>query len=229
MTRLLITIQEKGGVAKSFLTIHAIFYLRSLGHAFRPVDFDLTDGLITKVFPAPESATLSPDVSLVRSGESLLPDLIQRVIEGQKYAIDCGANTGNAWDVLFKEVCPHLPKAMEAAGVNVTLLVPVTSDEKTWRCFENYKTQFPMATQIMVIVKEYKDEQFTPPPHPAHLTIELPLAVPKLFTTYRSRGMAIDQIAVTAIPELRRVRAFAEGYLPQLHSVFDKIKQHLIP
>lgn len=229
MNRLLITIQEKGGVSKTFLTIHLVSYLRSLGHVVRPVDLDLTDGLITKVFPPPDSATLSPDVSFIRSGESRMPDLLQMVIEGKRFAIDCGANTGNSWDVLFREVCPHLPKEMEAAGVKITLIVPVTSDEKTWRFFDHYKTQFPNATQIMVVVREHKDEQFTLPRHPAELTIELPLAVPKLFTTYRSMGMSIDQIAVSELPDLRLVRSFARGYLPQLHATFDKIKKHLLP
>ena len=229
MSRLILTIQEKGGVSKTFLAVHLVTYLRSLGHSFRPVDFDLTAGLITKVFPTPDSATLSPDVSLIRSGESKLPDLMQAVLDGRLYAIDCGANTGNAWHALFTEVWPNLPELLQSAGVKITLVVPVTSDEKTSLFFDHYKKQFPFSTQIMVVVKEHKDEQFSLPKHPQELTFELPLAVPKLFTTYRSMGKSIDEIASSESADLRFIRSFARGYLPQLHGAFDKVRKHLLP
>ncbi len=229
MSRFIIVTQEKGGVGKTFLSVHLTSYLRKLGHTYRPVDFDVQAGLVSRIFPSPDSANLNPDASLISSGESRFPELMERVLKGQQFLVDCGANTGKAWDTLLNQAWPSLLDELAEAGVKITLIVPVASDEKSCPMFEHYKTMFPGATQIMVIVREFKDEQFQIPSHPKELTIELPLAPEKLFSSYRKKGLTIDQIATSADPELAFVRGFARGYLPQLHATFDRIKPHLLP
>lgn len=229
MSRLIIVLQEKGGVGKTFLAVHLTSFLHQLGHIYRPVDFDLTAGLLTKVFPKPASASISPDVGALRSGESRLPELMERAMKGELFLVDSGANTGAAWQTLFSETYPSLQAELDEHQIKTTLIVPVTSDEKTTFFFEHYKALFPKATVIMVVVREFRDEQFLVPAHPAGLTIDLPLAPPKLFTTYRTRAMAVDAIANSADAALSMDRAFARGYLPQLHASFRKIQPHLLP
>lgn len=229
MSRAIIVLQEKGGLAKTFLAIHLTIYLRKLGHTFRPVDFDLTEGLLSRVFPPPASGNLSPDVVLLKSGESMLPAAMRKVLEGSNYLFDCGANTGVAWVTLFNETYPSLLSEMEKAGVKMTLVVPVSSDLKSRQFFGRYKEWFPKADIVMVVVRSYSSQLIELPEHPRNLTIELPIAPPKLFWTYSDRAMSIDDIAASTDNDLQFDRGFALGYLPRLHAEFDKIRPALTP
>lgn len=227
MSRLIVVIQEKGGVGKTCLSVHLTSFLRSQGHNYRPVDFDHDgEGVIIQVFP--DGASVSPNVPQLRNGESRFPELMERVLDGQLFLIDCGANTGAAWDVLFSEVWPDLHQQLAAKEVKTTLIVPVTIDPKTANRFERYRL-WPDATLIMVRVKTFAGQELVTPDHPAELTIDLPLAPPKLFTTYMTKRMTFDAIAASQAPALSIDRAFARGYLPQLHASFRKILPHLKP
>jgi hypothetical protein len=182
-------------------------------------------GLLSKIYP--DCASVSPQDSLVRSGESLLPQLMERVMEGELFIIDCGANTGPGWEALFKVVWPTLADEMNAKGVKWTIIVPITSAEETLTNFALYKKQYPRATFILCVVREYADEEVPLPDHPKDLVIELPLAPGKLFSSYRKLRMPIDNmIGNTALPMLS---GFAKGYIPQLHAMFKRIEPHLIP
>ena len=226
MSRFIIVQQEKGGVGKTFLAIHLTTYLRGLGHHFRPVDFDYHTGLVSDVFP--DAASVSPDPLSIQSGASLLPSLIERVIKGELYLVDSGANTGMSWAVLH-QMCPQLREEMQAAGVKTTLIIPVTRTKVSREKFVDYEGEFPGATRIMVVVREFTDEVFELPKHPAELTIGLPFAPKKLFDTYESSKTPIDAIATSTDSSFGINRAFARGYLPKLHAEFNKVRKHLVP
>ena len=226
MSRFIVVMQEKGGVAKTFLAVHLTTYLRRLGHKFRPVDLDNTSGTVSKVFPPPDCASVSPRVDLIAEGKSLLPSLLERVAKGELFIVDAGANSGPGWETVF-QMLPHLRDDM--SGTKITLIVPVTSDERTHLAFTDYDVLFPGATKIMVVVKEFKDEQFALPKHPAELTFELPLAPKNLFAAYKSTSTPIDSIAESNDPRFGITRAFAKGYTIQLHAQFDKFRTHLVP
>lgn len=225
--RLIIVNQEKGGVAKTFLTIHLTMYLRLLGLAYRPVDFDYQRGLLCSVFPKPESASISPDVRKLLDGDSLLPKLFEKVIGGEKYIVDCGANTLPAWNVLFRMTHPKLLENLKSAGVQMTLICPISSDVRTTENLSKYRDLYQGATIVLVLIREYKGEHIDLPEHPADLVIELPLAPKILFAEARKRGMSIDAIRASTGKELALLRGFAKDYLPLLHSEFAKIKEHL--
>jgi hypothetical protein len=227
MTPFVTVNQEKGGVFKTFISINLTAFLNAAGHNFRPVDFDRTAGLLTQVFPIPASANIMPDPDKIRSGESLLPKLMERVMEGDRYVVDCGSNTGPGWEALLTEVDPSLWDRMEAAGVRTTVIVPITNSEKTHESFELYKRIFPRATQLMVVVRAYDGEQFARPAHPSDLTVDFPLPPPRLFSTYVTLGMTIQAIAQSELAGLRFDRGLATGYLPALTGFFEKITQHI--
>jgi hypothetical protein len=229
LARLILVIQEKGGVAKTFLAVHLKSWLDSLGANYRPVDLDLTEGVLTRVYPKPESATVSPDTLALKSGESLMPQLMDRVLDGHRFIIDCGANTGEAWSLLFSDVWPDLPRLLDEKGVPIVLFVPVTRDEKTGRFFEHYKQLFPKATIVMVRVRRYKTDDFPTPEHPAPLIMDLPIIPEALFTTYLDKAVPVDRIAASSGDGFGISKAFARGYVPQLHEAFRKFQHLLIP
>jgi hypothetical protein len=227
MSRLIIVEQEKGGSAKTSISANLIPFLRGLGHNYRPVDFDYTAGQLVKIFP--DCASLSPDVNLLRSGESRLPEFMERVLAGQLFLVDCGANTFPAWQTLFSEVWPDLHEQLASKQVKTTLIVPITSDEKTHQCFASYKVLWPGATVIMVRLRQYREQPLSAPAHPPELTIDLPLAPARLFNTYLTHAMTFEAIAQTSDPALSIDQGFAKGYLPQLYATFRKIQTHLLP
>lgn len=229
MSRIILSIQEKGGCYKTFLLIHLVEFLASRGKAFHPVDLDSTPGLTSKVFQGDTSSSVDPEPMLLRSGESQFPKLMEAALEGNSLAIDCGANTGIAWWTLFRETWQDLPALLEQKGVKITLLVPVTNDSKTVTFFARYRDLFPHATIVLVIVRQFEKEEFPVPAHPAELTIELPLPPPKLFATYVNSLMPIGRLEKSERPEHAGIRGFARGYLPKLHSQFARIEQHLTP
>lgn len=227
MSRLIIVIQEKGGVGKTFLAVHLTAYLRSLGIAIRPVDFDIESGVLSRVYPPPDSANISPDIELLMSGDSLLPQLMMKVLEGQSFLVDCGANTGATWSKFFQETWPTLPNELKEKGAQTTLVVPVGAEEKSRRSFEKYKTVFPWATQVMCVFKDFVDQGVPVPEHPEQLSFILPRAAPRLFNTYQERALTIDAIAASRDPALAFATGLARGYLPQLHAAFGKIEKVL--
>jgi hypothetical protein len=226
MSRLIITQQEKGGIWKTFLSVHVLTWLRSQGHNFRPLDFDYQPGVISRIFP--ESASFSPDARLLPTGESLMPQFIERVIGGELFVVDSGANTGASWEALFA-LCPQYRDQMRAAGVKVTLLVPVSLNANSRQKFNDYQIEFPHATRIMVVIRQYPTQQFELPPYPPELTIELPHAPLHLYTTYEQTLTPMDVIATSDDPRFRGAKGMAGGYLPRLHAQFEKVRQHLIP
>lgn len=230
MKRLIIVLSEKGGIAKSFLAVHLITYLAKQGHQFRGVDLDITAGITARVFgPGSKNPAynISPSVLALEHGESNLPGVIEAALAGEQMVIDCGSNTGPTWEALF-QVRPDLLNALAKEGRRVTLVVPVSSDAKSTEFYRVYRDQmFSFATVVMVVVREYKEESFSLPEHDSDKTFELPLAPKRLFSTYRTLGLSMDEIATR--DEIKPDSGFARGYLQTLHKAFDSVKQHLLP
>jgi hypothetical protein len=230
MSRVIIVIQEKGGCFKSFLAVHLVTYLRKHGHIFVPVDLDQTPGVMSKVFPGADSASVDPNSRLLLSGESALPRLMEKAFS-RNLCIDCGANTSDGWDILLSDICPDLLEEFSRKGVKITLVIPVTKDSKTTDWFERYGVLFPGATRIMCVVKQYAAEQFPTPAHPPEKTIRFPQPPSALFGHYLTTSRSLDSLATEESKTSGAFdpRGYARGYLVQLHGQFDQIKSDLHP
>jgi hypothetical protein len=226
--RLIIVAQEKGGVWKTFLSVHLVSYLRGLGLDICPVDFDLATGHLSRVYPDALSVSADP-MSLV-NGESNLIDMLRLIMGGKRCVFDCGANTGVTWHSLLDQkggVWPGFLNELRSSGTKLTVVVPVAKAAYSQTAFEIYRKTFPSATFILVSIRKYKDESFTLPSHPDELTITPPLAPPALISIYEETGLNLEQIRDSRDPALRMAPGFARGYLPELYKTFDKIKDHL--
>ncbi len=230
MSRLNVVIQEKGGTFKSFTAIHLTTWLQSMGLDFHPVDLDSTPGLISKMFPDPDSSSVDPDAVNLMDGTSMWPSLFEEVLKGNNMVFDCGANTGASWLTLFNKVWIDLPAQLEKAGVKQTLIVPITNDPKTLFFFDRYKETFPNATIIAMIVKQYEGQMFETPKHPTEHTIEFPLPPSRLMSVYIDRLTPINRLASLSDKEnVDGVRGYARAYLGRLYPQFEKIRSSLIP
>lgn len=229
MSRIILVAQEKGGMRKTFLAVHLTRFLQSRGQNFTPVDFDMADGLLARVYPHPSGLTVSPDVTLLRRGESNFPHVLHEATNGRSFVIDSGANTGPAWEVLMTEIWPDLLVDLRKAGVKLTIICPVSSNEKARRSPEIYQTLFPDASLVLAIVREYREEEVALPPITPAAVIDVPDCVPRLYLDYERHLLPIDDIAAGRRKELGMSIPFARGYLPQLHRQFEKILPLLIP
>lgn len=230
MNRLIIVDQEKGGLWKTFLTVHLKTFLDSNGVVYRPVDFDYVQGLLVRIFPPPVSANISPNPVKLLTGESALMQLMHRALAGDRFIVDCGANTGVTWETLFTEVWPNLRDEMRAADLKLTIVVPFDADEKCMDSYLKYKELFPEATIVLAVIRSFKTQTVKLPEHPRELTIEPPRAPAHLFEAYRTHALTIDAIAKMGTDDksLGLDVGFARAYLPELHKEFKKILQHLI-
>lgn len=230
MNRLIIVDQEKGGVRKTFLTVHLTTFLEKNKVEYRPVDFDFEEGMLLQIFPHPRGANVSPSCTGLRTGESSIPQLMHKVISGDKFIIDCGSNTGETWETLFSETWPTLHNDLTSAGVKITLVVPFENNDKCRHSFENYKKLFPTATIILAVIRKFKAQVIELPKHPEDLIINIPNMPDRLFETYSNRKLSVDSIALAdpKDPVLGLDAGFAKGYLPILHAEFQKVLKHLI-
>lgn len=207
---------------KTFIASHLTSYLRQQGHTLTPVDFDVLEGLIARVFKD-EVMSISPDLDLLRRGESWMPHLIEQAISGRSFVVDTGANTGGSWPVFINELWPSCLAELEKAGVALTIICPVSRDEKSKSVIKGYAQVFPTAEIIMAVCRDSMHDDFPLPDHPATHTIDVPCCVPKLFHTYNDRCMLVDDIAKSTDKDLIVTRSFARAYLSVLHPQFDRI------
>lgn len=229
MSRVVIVASEKGGVGKTFFATHAIRFLNLHGHKLKPIDFDCADDTLSRIFPIPLSASISPSILDIENGVTGLYQLFTKAQEGNSYFIDSGANSGDSWSSFFLKAWPTLQDELKANGVKLTIVCPVTgTSEKSKDSFLKYRNLFPTATVILVTFSKM-DAIYSYPEHPIDLTISLPTCPQRLFDLYEDTPMLIDDIAVSLDPKIQSMRGPAKAYLPKLHSQFSKILPHLIP
>ncbi len=228
MSRAIIVGNDKGGVGKTPLAVHTVTYLTGLGLAFRPVDWDKTvPSLISKIFPT--SSSINPDLSRRHTGNWNVPAFFdQRILQNQNVVIDCGANTMDAWRVLFGEVRPGLRKELHDAGVKVTVIVPFDGHPKSVASFEEIREIFDFATIILALVRD-RAHLTNVPSHASELTINVPIAPDIVYARFRDQEKSFDEIARDPDPKGRFLAGIAQRYLARFHAELQRIQPHLEP
>lgn len=227
MSRIVITVQEKGGVGKSTTMLEMCDFLRASGHDFLLADLDYEPRILSR-FDS-RCALLSPDVQALRARESNVLEFVELALKGENILVDCGANTFPVWDCLFNEVARDFLPALKSNGGRLTIVVPVDHDVDAQQYFVRYDSLFPGATKILATIgKEVRSiEGF--PAHPATQSIALPRMPSVLVRAMSRHAKPTRELSKMSAEDLGCPPGFATNANKQYVSEFSRIIDHLKP
>lgn len=226
-SRIIAIFCEKGGVGKTALAALVCTRLRALRRKVTIADVDLVNsGVIEQLFP--DALRVNPlyRVELTR--------LLNRAIAGETLVLDGGSNVGYRLVEYFQAEEPKMLTDLEAAGVKITVIVPLSIDPKSQKSPSIYRRMFPKADFIMAYPRflgaDYGAGKVTAPEGfenaPSMDIIRAPAA---LVDSYLKDGRTYEFIAGATDPKYAELRPFALEYLEQMNAEIERIMPYLQP
>ena len=229
-SKIIIVIQQVGGVGKTFIATHLLHMLEHMGFRFTAVDFDSNGkaGIINRMLGS-TARLLPPTIESVLTGDnSEFGKLLTLAMQaGNNYMIDCGANYADKIYFFFQSR-PGLLEELAANGVSITVVIPVNSVRKGQTLFPIIAKLIPGATAIQVKISG-NYQKFEVPPHDPDLCVNLEWANEDAWRIYQDKAMTAFQLATTLQPELLFEADFGKAYAEIFTNSFSKVKNHLIP
>jgi hypothetical protein len=221
VSRIIAVLCEKGGTWKTALATLLFERLRAerLNITIADVDF-LNSGLITEIFP--DALRVNP---LYRTE---LAELFRRPLNGQSLLIDGGANVGFRLYEFFADEEPKLAEELFAAGVKITIIVPLTHDSKAQKSPSIYRQMFPRADFIIAFPRgtfgDFADEPVRAPEGFQDCpSFDIPEAPGALVCAYLKNKRSFAYFAGALEPEYAMLRGFALEYLETFNHQLDRV------
>jgi hypothetical protein len=177
----------------------------------------------------PLCGLVSPNVEALKAGVSNASELVDLALKGRNLLIDCGGNTFEFWDTLFRIVRPNLLDTLAQIGAKITLVVMVSDDLDSQDYFVRYDSLFPGATKILATIGD--DVRANPgfPTHPEKLTITLPRMPDILNQAVQRLAKPVGEIALMPPEGLKFPVGFARNADLAFSEQFTRILDYLKP
>lgn len=226
MSRIIIVIQDKGGVRKSTTLIHLAHFLRGLGHVIRLVDLEHKDRLTMRYDP--DCVPVSPDIEELRARAPASMRLPKLMREGVNLLVDCGGGSFPYWDLLLQMDKPPLLEQLRRQGAKLTLLVPVGEDVDSQNDFAEYDSFFAAAKPDKVMAT-FGPSTRGLPDHPDDMTLSLPLLPSVLAYAISQRGQPAGALAHLTTESLGFPVGFARNADRAFNAEFNRLIKFLTP
>lgn len=226
MSRIIIVIQDKGGVRKSTTLIHLAHFLRTNGHTIQLVDLEHKDRLTMRYDK--DCIPVSPDIEELRARNPASMKLPQLMRAGVNLLVDCGGGSFPYWDRLLQMDKPPLLEYLRAKGAKLTLLVPVGEDVDSQNDFAEYDSFFAAANPDKVLAT-FGGSSRGRADHPAEMTINLPLLPSVLAYEISKRGMPAGELAKLTTEDLGFPVGFARNADVAFTAEFSRLIKHFTP
>ena len=155
-----------------------------------------------------------------------LVKILRAILEQKNVLADFGANSQRGVIEFFYSLIP-LEEVLAKAGARLTVICPVNHNPASRESWEMIHDTFGWATIIQAQMREPGAPAMPFPKHDANLCVEVPRANPRFIERYLWENKTVCQIAREDADAVQKF--FAEGFVRNLFTQFDRISEHLLP